>query len=227
MQLNADLNKTAIVKSHEMEWLKSPSSGVERRMLDRDEYDQVERATTIVRFKAGSSFTPHSHPGGEEFIVLEGIFSDETGDYPAGSYIRNPPGSRHRPYSDSGCTIFVKLWQIAPHDREVVRINSRDKSLWERGSSGQHTLTLFQADYETVSLLRWKGGMEIPEQVFDKGVEYLVLEGGFEDEHGLHRQGGWLRLHPGSKQTIHVKEEALVYCKRGHLSNPVRYGTTL
>ena len=57
------------------------------------------------------------HGGGEEFLVLEGVFQDEHGDYPAGSYVRNPPTTRHTPGSEPGCVIFVKLWQFDPGDR--------------------------------------------------------------------------------------------------------------
>ncbi|GAL13613.1 hypothetical protein JCM19233_4618 [Vibrio astriarenae] len=45
---------------------------------------EVARATSIVRYKPNSAFSPHTHDGGEEFFVLEGVFSDEHGDYPQG-----------------------------------------------------------------------------------------------------------------------------------------------
>ena len=66
-------------------------------MLDRIG-DEVARATSIVRYAPGSSFARHEHAKGEEFLVLEGIFSDDSGDYPAGFYVRNPPGSGHTPF---------------------------------------------------------------------------------------------------------------------------------
>src|SRR5271166_3471905 len=100
-----------------------PIAGVERRMLDRIGAE-VARATTIVRYAPGSSFSTHTHDGGEEFLVLEGVFSDEHGDFPAGSYIRNPPTSRHTPGSAPGCTIFVRLWQFDPNDRTQVRVDT-------------------------------------------------------------------------------------------------------
>src|SRR5215472_15916149 len=81
-------------------------------------------ATTIVRYAPKSSFSPHVHTGGEEFFVLEGVFRDEHGDFPAGSYIRNPPKSKHTPGSATGCTIFVKLWQFDLADRTYVRIDT-------------------------------------------------------------------------------------------------------
>ncbi|HEY9690016.1 MAG TPA: cupin domain-containing protein, partial [Coleofasciculaceae cyanobacterium] len=111
MKLHADLNQRIAIDTNELPWIDSPTPGVQRRMLDRDG-DEVARATSIVRYGPGSAFPTHTHGGGEEFLVLEGVFSDESGDYPAGTYVRNPIGSAHAPRSEEGCTIFVKLWQM-------------------------------------------------------------------------------------------------------------------
>jgi len=92
-------------------------------MLDRIG-DEVARATSIVRYAPQSRFSPHMHGGGEEFLVLDGVFQDEHGDYPVGNYVRNPPTSSHTPASEPGCTIFVKLWQFDPDDRTSVRIDT-------------------------------------------------------------------------------------------------------
>ena len=101
MKLNADFSKRAAVHFRDAGWVASPAAGVERRMLDRIG-DEVARATTIVRFAPGSAFAAHTHDGGEEYLVLEGVFQDETGDFPVGSYVRNPPTSRHRPSAKDG-----------------------------------------------------------------------------------------------------------------------------
>src|SRR5258707_7529147 len=124
MRINADFTKRASVHAGESEWVKSLMPGVERRMLDRVG-DEVARATSIVRYAPGTAFSPHSHLGGEEFFVLDGIFQDERGDYPAGSYVRNPPTSRHTPRSQAGCTIFVKLFQFDPADCAHVNFDTR------------------------------------------------------------------------------------------------------
>src|SRR6476659_2587269 len=123
MNLNADFTKRATVHAATLDWKASPMPGVERRMLDRIG-DEVARATTIVRYAPGSQFSPHTHGGGEEFLVLEGVFQDEHGDYPVGSYVRNPPQSRHTPRSDPGCVLFVKLPQFDPNDRQHVRLDT-------------------------------------------------------------------------------------------------------
>ncbi len=96
MDVNADFSKRILLHSDEIEWTESPMAGVDRRRLDRIDND-VDRVTTIVRYAPNSSFSPHVHTGGEEFIVLEGIFEDDYGNWPTGSYIRNPPTSKHKP----------------------------------------------------------------------------------------------------------------------------------
>ena len=92
MEINADFDQPAFAHTSDIKWLVSPMAGVDRRMLDRIG-DEVARATTIVRYAKGSAFPEHTHSGGEEFIVLDGIFQDEHGDFPVGSYVRNPPGT--------------------------------------------------------------------------------------------------------------------------------------
>src|SRR5688572_30669720 len=123
MEINADFSQRIVVHAARLPWVPSPMAGVERRMLDRIG-DEVARATSIVRYAPGSHFSPHTHGGGEEFLVLEGVFQDEHGDFPTGSYIRNPPTSRHTPRSAPGCVLFVKLWQFDPADRQQVAIST-------------------------------------------------------------------------------------------------------
>jgi quercetin dioxygenase-like cupin family protein len=119
MELNADLSNLAVVHAADMPWLPSPSAGVERRMLSRVGGEQAI-ATSLVRYAARSSFPPHGHARGEEFLVLDGVFEDEHGRYPTGSYVRNPPGSAHAPRSSECCIIFVRLRQFREDDDQQV-----------------------------------------------------------------------------------------------------------
>ena len=112
MRLDDDLTRPVIAHAARQDWVASPAAAVERRMLYHVG-DEVARATSIVRYAPGSVFPRHSHGGGEEIVVLEGVFQDEHGDYPAGSYFRNPPGTSHVPASAGGCTIFVRLGSSA------------------------------------------------------------------------------------------------------------------
>ena len=121
MNINSDYSKRVVINCRDLPWISSPEIGVERKMLERLG-DEVAKATSIVRYQPGSKFKSHTHEFGEEIFVLDGVFSDETGDYPSGSYIMNPPGSSHQPFSKEGCTLFVKLRHLGPDqiERELV-----------------------------------------------------------------------------------------------------------
>lgn len=216
-KINADIHQRAAVSSRSLEWVPSPLPGVERRMIERDG-DEVARATSIVRYAPGSSFTAHTHTGGEEFIVLDGVFSDETGDFPTGMYVRNPVGSHHTPASADGCTILVKLWQMHPDDREFVRIDLTDKRRAHPGRDGEWITPLHDSPFERVAVVKWQPGSDWPVQSYDNGVEFFVLDGSFFDEAGSYEAGAWLRLPPGTRHTPRSDAGCTFYRKTGHLT---------
>lgn len=193
MTLNADFAARVVVHSNDAPWVASPMKGVDRRMLDRIG-DEVARATTIVRYAPGSAFSAHEHTGGEEFIVLDGVFQDEHGDYPAGTYVRNPPTTSHTPRSDAGCTIFVKLWQFDLDDRTQFR---RDMAR-ELGDAvdGLRLAELHRDDREVVRYVSADPNTAV--NLTDAGgIELLVLSGDLSDGEDVLRTGSWLRLPDG------------------------------
>lgn len=217
MQLNADFSAPAVVHADRLDWIPSPMAGVSRRMLDRLG-GEVARATSIVRYDPGSRFSAHIHTGGEEFLVLEGVFQDEHGDYPAGTYVRNPPGSSHAPAAAGGCTIFVKLWQFDPDDRTHVRIDTKKAALVpHRARPGVSVLPLYRDAHEDVRIEDWDAGSGI--RLSDAGgLELFVLDGGFTHDGELLGKNAWLRLPPGMDLTAKVGASgARVYVKSGHL----------
>lgn len=217
MELNADFSARAVVHSETLGWLASPMKGVSRRMLDRIG-DEVARATTIVRYDPGSHFSPHVHTGGEEFLVLDGVFQDEHGDFPAGSYIRNPPTSSHTPGSEPGCVIFVKLWQFDMDDRTNVRIDINKMGfVTAAGRDGVEVMPLFKDDREDVRVERWAPGADVTISTAG-GAELLVLEGGFEEAGETFSKHSWLRVPEGYSLTTKAGSEgARVWIKTGHL----------
>ena len=219
MELNADFSQRVVVHAAKLAWTPSPIAGVERRMLDRIG-EEVARATSLVRYAPQSRFTAHTHGGGEEFLVLEGVFQDEHGDFPAGSYIRNPPTSSHTPGSAPGCTIFVKLWQFDPDDRTHVRINAAKMPyipLSER--PGVELMPLFQDRRESVRLERWAPNAEIVLPA-PAGMEVLVLDGGFSEGGESFEPQSWLRLPPGATLRARVRASGCrVWVKTGHLAH--------
>ena len=193
MELNADFKKRVIVHSDQLEWTASPMPGVHRRMLDRIG-GEVARATTIVRYAAGSKFSEHTHTGGEEFIVLEGVFQDEHGDYPTGTYVSNPPTTAHTPGSAAGCTIFVKLWQFDMDDRNQFRKNMADEIA--NPVNGVATAELHKDYRETVTYSQLDAGAPL-NNTDAGGIEMLVISGTVVEDGDTLSQGAWLRLPHG------------------------------
>jgi len=216
VRLHADFGKRVVLAPEEPGWAPSPMPGVERRMLDRIG-DEVARATSIVRYSAGSRFAAHEHDKGEEFLVLNGIFSDEHGDYPSGAYVRNPNGSRHAPFSERGCTIFVKLRQFAQGDRQHKVLRPADMMFRPGLVAGLEVMPLHQFGSEQAALVRWRPGTEFRAHRHWGGEEILVLEGVFEDEHGVYPAGSWIRSPHRSVHNPFSRAGCLLYVKTGHL----------
>ena len=218
MELNADFSRRASVHAADLPWIPSPMAGVERRLLDRIG-GEVARATSIVRYAPRSRFSAHTHGGGEEFLVLDGVFQDEHGDYPPGSYVRNPPTSRHTPGSAPGCTIFVKLWQFDPDDRTEVRRETGAIALEPAPERpGVAIQELFRDDAEEVRIEAWSPRVDIVLPA-PGGLEVLVLEGGFEDAGESFAEQSWLRLPPGATLlAVAGPQGARVWIKTGHLA---------
>ena len=176
MRINDDFTRPVIVHAARQDWVPSPAPGVQRRMLFRIGEEKA-RATSIVRYAPASAFPRHTHTGGEEFVVLDGVFQDEHGDYPAGAYIRNPPGTSHVPASKDGCTIFVRLWQFRADDRaQTVRQPGEGQRVPPRARATGPTI-LFDDGHEEVRFEDWQAGGRVTVEN-TKGLEFLLLSGG-------------------------------------------------
>ena len=216
MQINFDFNERVILETEQMEWIPSPLAGVSRRMLDRQAAESG-RATSIVRYEPDSFFSPHTHTGGEEFLVLDGVFSDEMGDFGPGMYVRNPVGSKHKPHSKDGCTIFVKLGQMDPDDREFVRIDTTNTAWLPGKVDGLSVMPLHSFGPEKISLLKWAPGTKSTAHQHSGGEEIYVIDGILEDEHGKYPKGTWLRSPEGTDHLPFSTEGCTIYVKTGHL----------
>jgi anti-sigma factor ChrR (cupin superfamily) len=216
MDLHADLDQRVTLDTTALPWTPSPMAGVERRMLDR-RGGEVARATSIVGYAPGSRFERHSHGGGEEILVLEGTFSDELEDYPAGTYLRNPVGSSHAPSSASGCTLLVKLQQMHPADQQRLVIDTNNAA-WRPGLvKGLEVMPRHGFGSEHVALVRWAPGTRFQPHSHPGGEEILVLDGVFQDEHGSYPAGCWLRNPPGSVHRPWSEAGCTIWVKTGHL----------
>ncbi len=219
MQLHTDYSLRVVVRPEDVAWSASPEPGVDRRRLERDG-DEVARATSIVRYAPGSRFAAHTHGGGEEILVLEGVFSDEHGDYPAGTYLRNPIGTRHTPFSEPGTTLLVKLRQFDAADTTTLRLNTQSIPAQAGAAAGVTVYPLHQHGSEIVRLLRFAPGASTTVSVGSGGEEILVLEGQLSDPFGDYPAGTWLRNPAGGVYTRYTAQGCLLYTKVGHLPQP-------
>lgn len=215
MLVNADFSQLAIVTPDRQNWVHSPGKEVERVMLDRLG-GESGRATSLVRYRPGAGFPRHGHPGGEEILVLSGTFSDEHASYPAGWYLRNPPGSQHQPHSRVGAVIFVKLWQMQPTERGAVRIDTRDPRSWQH-RDGQEVCSLFDDGVEATRLQSCPPGAALAGD-HPGGCEILVLRGELIVGGAACASRSWIRLPPRWRTRIDTGAAgATVYVKTGHL----------
>lgn len=212
--VNADLSAPAAEQTADLPWVPSPMAGVERRMIERDG-GEVARATSLVRYAPNSRFSAHTHGGGEEYLVLSGTFSDESGDYGPGFYVRNPPGSSHAPFTEGGCVIFVKLRQMPDGEDRTVHVDTDNAEFIAGDVPGHARVPLFKADYERVSIERLAAGTERPAGL--ESEEILVLSGTLrygEEEYG---EGAWLRRPKGQALPMASRDGCRFWIKRGHI----------
>ena len=215
MNINADYSQRVVINHQDLPWIPSPEFGVDRRLLDR-QGEEVAKATSIVRYAPETQFKKHTHDLGEEILVLEGVFSDETGDYPAGTYLMNPPGSSHTPFSKTGCTLFVKLRHLGP-DQVVREVINTKTAQWYQGMvPGLHVMPLMQQGSGS-TLVRWAPQTYFNPHKHYGGEEIFVVDGVFEDEHGKYPAGSWIRSPHMSLHQPFSKEGCTIFVKTGHL----------
>lgn len=221
MQLHQDFSQRVVVDTPNLPWTPAPTPGVARRMIERDG-GEVARATSVVRYAAGARFPVHAHAGGEEILVLSGDFGDELGTYGPGTYLKNPPGSAHAPYSVHGCELFVKLRHLDVQDKARVRVDTR-QATWLPGLvPGLSVLPLAEFETQHTALVRWAPGTQFNRHRHHGGEEIFVIEGVFEDEHGRYPAGTWLRSPHQSEHRPFSVEGCTILVKTGHL--PVTAG---
>ena len=216
LEVNHELNLPALVNISTAKWLPSPAKGVKRLVLEREGGEKVIRATSIVAYAPNSKFSSHAHPKGEEFFVLSGTFSDEYGDYPAGTYVRNPPGSEHKPFSREGCLIWVKLQQFDPLDKQHIVIDI-DKKISNSDNENKSQYLLFSHN-EQVEMITTNRDVALPVRWLDKGLEILVIAGEVAIDNIKYQQGQWLRLPANGGHSLMALQNSKLLIKHGHLA---------
>jgi len=213
--LNMDFSQGACLRPDDLEWLSGSIDGASYAYLERDNGGS-SHASYFLRLTAGASFSLQSNVRGVELFVLEGTFSDTAGDYPAGTYIRNPLGIIDNFLTQEGCKLFIKLDQFSKEDIAHVVTRPQDRQ-WQNGIGSLKVLGLHAHNTESSALVAWPKNEVFQSHNHMGGEEIVVISGRFIDEHGEYPAGTWIRSPHMSKHFPRVEEETLIYVKVGHL----------
>lgn len=217
--INGDLSVRATADTARMPWTPSPSGTVWRKRVHLVGPEEAGQVTSVVRYEPRSRFHAHDHPDGEEILVLDGVFSDEYGDWPAGTYLLNPEGFHHAPFSDNGCLLFVKLRQFAGRDRRHVVVDTSKVDWIATPKPGVMEKPLYEQPgfRDRVLLERWNAGADLGPTSYEEGAELFVLDGEFADDQGVYGKGCWLRMPAGSRHRPRTAPGCTLYVKRSGL----------
>ena len=218
--INGNLAIRVAIDTADIQWSPSPSGTVWRKRVHLVGPPESGQVTSVVRYDAGATFPLHNHPGGEEILVLDGVFSDEHGDWPKGTYLLNPEGFRHAPFSRNGCMLLVKLKQFPGLEREHVAIQT-DEIDWQASSIPAidvKPLYRQRGFSDWMRLERWEAATTPGKRVYEHGAEIFVLDGQFEDESGVYGSGHWLRFPIGAEHTAGSPEGCTLFTKHGGLA---------
>ena len=213
MLVNTDFRLRVVVDTGAATWMPSPEPGVERVMLERDG-GELARATSVVRYAAGSAFPPHVHDRGEELVVLDGELRDEHGTFPVGTYVCDPWGTRHSPFSLTGCLLLVKLRQLAPECRAPIVVHDAFARTRLSPGEAERVLVLREGPGERVALVRWAAGHARGAEAYPYGAETFIVEGELEDELGAYARGTWIREPPGTTRRPQTASGCLLWIVR-------------
>jgi anti-sigma factor ChrR (cupin superfamily) len=217
--IHGDLKALCSQDTAKMAWTASPSGTVWRKRVHLVGPAESGQVTSVVRYERNSNFPEHDHPGGEEILVLDGIFSDQQGDWPAGTFLLNPEGFRHAPFSRDGCVLLVKLRQYPGPDRLQVATNT-DLLAWQQTAiHGVSSKPLYTQNGYTdcVELQKWEADTDPGVTGYPGGAEIFVISGSFADENGRYTEGYWLRFPCDATHHPHTSTGCTLYVKKGGL----------
>jgi len=218
--INGNMSEFVYVDTNKMKWQPSPSGTVWRKRLHLVGPSEAGQVTSLVMYEANSDFHAHAHPGGEEILVLGGTFSDERGDFAAGTYLLNPEGYEHTPFSKEGGIIFAKLRQYPGVDRSQIVVEAQNMDWQESNQPGIGVKTLYtEENYpEEMSLQKWDSGAAPGNVVYPGGAEILLLRGNLQDENSSYGEMSWLRFPPGAEHAPYSPNGCELYVKTGGVS---------
>jgi anti-sigma factor ChrR (cupin superfamily) len=152
--------------------------------------------------------------------VLGGTFSDERGDFTAGTYLLNPEGYEHTPFSKEGGIIFVKLRQYPGENRNQIVVDTPNMRWKDSSVAGITFKTLYSEENypEEMSLQKWDSGASPGNLAYPGGAELLILRSSLQDENGSYGELSWIRYPAGAEHTPYSPGGCELYVKTGGVS---------
>jgi hypothetical protein len=214
-EVNVDFNIPVSVETKLIDWQMSSINGNNKKYFERFERTKYY-ITVLIQFPAGRTFRKFGHEGGMELLVLSGVFSDSDGDYGAGSYVRNPAGTYHQPFTSNGCTVLLKLGRFQPMDRKRVVIDTMNSAhRWlPVADPGVSRLALHHFSEEDIYLYRIRSECWITFKHENHGLELFICNGSISVKGDLYVPGDWLRYPVGSKVKVSAVGDVCLYVKK-------------
>lgn len=204
--MNSDYDKRALIDTNGLVWEKTEHQGVFKKTLALN----MKEETALIKLEGNTSLNSSSQLNSAEIFVLDGIYINEFGEFPQGTYLHLPKEDEAFVRTTSGCIIFRKTNQSK--DEQQVIINTSN-SEWLPGQGNLEVLPL----HTQTALVKWpKNERFIPHKHWG-GEEIFVLKGTFMDEHGEYPHGSWIRSPHLSEHYPYVDEETIIFVKTGHL----------
>ncbi len=158
--------------------------------------------------------------------MLDGVWRDEFGVFPTGSYIRNYIGSRHSPnIGPEGCTILVKLRQMCrdfPEPSHTCWDTSASNVAWKphQTAQGVRVLDLFASPFERVRMEELQPGAELRKEITKDGEELFVVKGDVSDDQGEYGEMTWVRNPTEGEVVRRSRGGCVLWVKEGHFNAP-------
>lgn len=204
--MNSDYEKKVFIDTNDLSWENQEQRGVYKKILSCKESEE----TSLIKFEPDTTLNSKGKINSVEIFVLEGVYTNQFGDFEKGTYMYLPQEDEGKVQSKTGCVIFRKTNHFDDAQDIIVDTTSTQ---WQPGQGNLQVMPLGSQG----ALVKWpKDERFVPHRHWG-GEEIFVLDGIFMDEHGKYPKGSWVRSPHMSEHYPFVEEETIIFVKTGHL----------
>ena len=207
MNINTDYDTAIAIEESTLAWQKDDELKVLKKIFSKD----GDKETALIQIDKDSEYLKSTKINSVEVFVLEGVYTNEYGDFESGTYLKFTKEQESKIKTSSSCEVFKKINYEQIRDEDVVVKMS--ESYWSQGQGNLRVMGLS----ENTALVLWPQNERFIEHSHWGGEEIFVLKGTFIDEHGRYSVGTWLRNPHLSKHYPYVEDETIILVKTGHM----------